>query len=275
MKLAIYFTKNDTNPYTFYVAVPEGQVTLVFGIGILNNNGYPVYENTRIISKKYFKGQEYTTDYPNQKYTSNVTFVSSENGKSHGYINFGDGTKWATMNIGATDFVGEGSYGYYFQWGTTSKRTQPSSMNVSLDDLTRNDIKNLSEDEDAARDAWGTEWCMPTEAQCRELGGTDYQWKWCSDLNCYVVYKNVSGPLLLIPAAGYKDKDGNLLGVGSIADYWTLTGYTGLDAYCMTISNVNTDETATNKVNESLTSFARDNYLPIRPVYVGTTPSNN
>ena len=276
VKLKIGFTKNDNEPYTLYVAVPKGQVNMVLGIGILNTNNSPLYEYRRFMKKNYEPGVEYTADL--RTYKSNVTLVESKYDTLHGFVDLGlpSGTLWATMNIGATDFVGEGSYGDYYQWGTTSDKDQPSKIYVSVNDIVSNKVQNLATKEDAAYDSWGPNWCMPTEDQCKELI-ENCTWNWCEYLNCYVVYKtsdenNEDRPLLLLPASGYKDNSGSLYGEGSIVDYWTSTASPNGNVYSMTnfyAEPNSSTPTIHSKIVEG--SSSPDNAYPIRPVLKSTT----
>ena len=264
--LKLNFNANKGDIVTAYIPASKGTVTGVLGfIVVANDKKSILFDYARVVIGSYTIGREYTADL------SNVTPYVNYDANGHGYVNLA-GENWSTMNIGATDIVGEASYGYYFQWGATSKKTHPSSVYVKTDDLLSGQAYKLSTDEDAAKDAWGENWSMPTFDQCSKLAGCN--WNWCTDLYCYVVYENADGPLLLIPAAGYKDNSGNLIGVGSIVDFWTSTGYTGDYAYCMTNDDANTAKTPTTDNNEKVSHTYRNYYLPIRPVYVGPTSSN-
>ena len=264
-------TKGDTD--TLYVAVPTGKVNLVFGIGILNTSNYPVYEYRQLLKKDYEPGKEYTADLT--KYITNVTTVDAGDDKYYGYIDLGleNNTKWATMNIGAKDFVSEGSYGKYFKWGAINSGTssqQDEGRNLpTIDEITSKGYY-LQPDYDAAHNAWGDNWRMPTYAECQELI-SNCTWTWCDDLQCYVVYKKIDEtkgesaygrPLLLLPAAGYKESAGTH-DVGSIANYWTSSAISSTSAYCLTISHTSTE------CVENETPTPQTYACPIRPVYIG------
>ena len=82
----------------------------------------------------------------------------------HEYVDLGlpSGTKWATMNVGASS---ETDYGNYYQYGkgasqyaTTSGDSNYSGTEDPLDSSV-----------DTAVQVWGGQWHMPTKAQIKEL----------------------------------------------------------------------------------------------------------
>lgn len=91
---------------------------------------------------------------------------------SHDYVDLGlpSGTKWATMNVGAT---GVTDYGNYYQYGKGAATYQETSGDTDYEGTE----DPLATSADTATQAWGGSWHMPTSAQCQELiDNTTYQW---------------------------------------------------------------------------------------------------
>jgi len=97
----------------------------------------------------------------------------------HEWVDLGlpSGTKWATMNVGATS---ETDPGGYFMWGSISPGMSEWSFSVykhplydeSVGEWIRylhSDYSSLLYADDAAYQNWGNSWCMPTYKQCKEL----------------------------------------------------------------------------------------------------------
>ena len=190
--------------------------------------------------------------------TSSST-VGVENG--HDYVDLGltSGTRWATMNVGASN---PQDYGNYYAWGeTTTKETYNWSTykyGSNYNQLTKycnsssygkdgfTDTKNtLDLSDDAAYVNWGGKWRMPTKVQQDELRNECY-WVWTecyngSNVKGYIVYKaqtssdkgqkiykdgtpsssyKLSDAHIFLPAAGYRS-DGVLRSAGSYGSYWS------------------------------------------------------
>ena len=128
------------------------------------------------------------------------------------------GTKWATMNVGATSVTDRG---LYFAWGETTGHAFGSGYDFSLDkyawynstdkytkykhDGSSWDYEELESDDDAATRNWGGVWRMPTKAEWEELlNENNCTWTWTTD------YKgdnsNVAGVIVTSKKAGYTDK---------------------------------------------------------------------
>ena len=137
--------------------------------------------------------------------------------KGHEYVDLGlpSGTKWATMNVGASS---ETDYGNYYQYGkgaaqyaATSGDSDYSGMEDPLDSSV-----------DTATQVWGGQWHMPTREQMEELkANTTYQWVTNykgSGINGGT-FTATNGAVLFIPAAGYW-YNGSLLNVGGKGYGW-------------------------------------------------------
>lgn len=108
-------------------------------------------------------------------------FDGEENG--HYWVDLGlpSGIKWATCNVGADNATQTGSW---FAWGETFARESSDNPPYSLFDSATGkytkyvtdskygDVDNrtfLEPQDDAAHVQWGGDWCMPTEANVKEL----------------------------------------------------------------------------------------------------------
>lgn len=194
-------------------------------------------------------------------YGDDKSFATEENGgggggnsggngtfNGHEYVDLGlpSGTLWATYNVGADTPEG---YGDYFAWGETQLKTTYNWItyrycNGSSDQLTKyccnssygyngftDDLTVLQPNDDAATANWGSGWCMPTEAQWRELfQGTTATWTTQYGVNGRLFTASNGGSLFL-PAAGLRWDD-ELDDAGSFGHYWssslnTNIGYQG------------------------------------------------
>ena len=191
-------------------------------------------------------------------FTSGVTdFYHDGSEAGYNYVDLGltSGTKWATMNVGASKAQ---EYGNYYAWGeTTTKETyywstyldgimSSSSYCGTYMDALKGVTDIAGTQYDAAKANWGGKWRMPTKAQRDELGSECY-WVWTESYNNskvkgYIVYKaktssdkrkyvnkgetpsssySLSDAHIFLPAAGYGF--GGDLGqhAGSEGYYWS------------------------------------------------------
>lgn len=172
-----------------------------------------------------------------QKTQSGGNSGSSGSSGSHQYVDLGlpSRTLWATCNVGANN---PWEYGNYFAWGETKPKTtydwsSYKYANGNSDKLTKYCTKKeygnngftdsrtiLESSDDAATANWGSDWCMPTFDQIKELRDK-CNWTWTTK-NGIKGYK-VTGPngnSLFLPAAGCRYGTG-LGDVGSFGRYWS------------------------------------------------------
>lgn len=136
----------------------------------------------------------------------------------HAYVDLGlpSGTKWATMNVGATS---ETDYGNYYQYGKGAAQYAATSG-----DSNYNGTENpLAASADTAAQVWRGSWHMPTRAQMEELtANTTYQWVTNykgSGVNGGT-FTATNGAVLFLPATGGWEF-GDQFGVGSNGNYWS------------------------------------------------------
>lgn len=194
-------------------------------------------------------GNTYTYGPKTATFTDGKYYEVKVKMKTHEYVDLGlpSGTKWATMNVGATSVTDRG---LYFAWGETTGHAFDSGYQFSLDnyawynstdkytkykrDGSSWDYEVLESDDDAATRNWGGMWRMPTKAEWEELLNDDNcTWTWTTD------YKgsNVAGVIVTSKKAGYTDKsiflpatgiysDDSNTGSEIYANYWSKSLYT-------------------------------------------------
>ena len=122
-------------------------------------------------------------------------YVDPFNG--HAYVDLGlpSGTKWATVNVGASS---ETDYGNYYMYGMGSKTYD------STDTPYDGTEDPLATSADTAAQVWGGEWHMPTSAQMEELiNNTNNTWTTVNNVNGYkFTSKTDSSKYIFLPAAG-------------------------------------------------------------------------
>ena len=135
----------------------------------------------------------------------------------HDYVDLGlpTGTKWATMNVGASS---ETDYGNYYQYGKGAAQYAATSGDSNYSGTE----DPLDSSVDTTSQVWGGSWHMPTRAQMQELtANTTYQW--VTDYKGSGInggtFTATNGAVLFIPAAGYWG-DGSQGEVGSYGYYW-------------------------------------------------------
>ncbi len=109
----------------------------------------------------------------------------SDNINGHKYVEMGDGLKWATCNVGATNPHIKGEH---FFWGAVDETTYSIwytyKYNPSGDCHTHtrynesDGLRTLLPEDDAATDNWGAPWRTPTIEECNVLRDTDkFTWE--------------------------------------------------------------------------------------------------
>lgn len=168
----------------------------------------------------------------------------------HDYVDLGlpSGTKWATMNVGASS---ETDYGNYYQYGkgadqyaATSGQSDYSGMEIPL-----------ATSADTAAQVWGGQWHMPTKAQFEELtANTTYEWTTINGVNGGK-FTSQNGNYVFFPAAGYWH-NGSQYSVGNYGNYWSSTLFDDGDSYYLHVRDG----------RKEVTSYHRLDGYCVRPV---------
>ena len=133
----------------------------------------------------------------NWEQVDTIVIVDPYNGHAYVDLDLPSGTKWATMNVGASS---ETDYGNYYEWGAGAKTYQETGGHSDFPEYDENG--NLVESADTAVQVWGGNWHMPTSAQCQELiDNTTYEWTTIDGVNGGK-FTAQNGNYIFIPAAG-------------------------------------------------------------------------
>lgn len=143
----------------------------------------------------------------------------------HAFVDLGlpSGTKWATMNVGATS---ETDYGNYYKYGLGANQYNNAQTDYSGTE------DPLAASADTAVQEWGGLWHMPTRTQLNELtANTNYSWTTINGVKGgKFTSKTDSSKYIFLPAAGYmyggRQKDAGIYG-----RYWSSTSYSSSGAY--------------------------------------------
>ena len=145
----------------------------------------------------------------------------------HAYVDLGlpSGTKWATMNVGASS---ETDYGNYYQYGKGAAQYAATSG----DSVYSGTEDPLATSADTAAQEWGGDWHMPTMAQMQELtANTTYEWATINGVNGGK-FTAQNGNYVFFPAAGNWSY-GSQYSVGKGGRYWGSSPNGSSDAYLL------------------------------------------
>ena len=138
----------------------------------------------------------------------------------HEYVDLGlpSGLKWATCNIGADNYLGEGNW---YSWGELYTKEWYTQDSCTTSNLEISDISGNPE-YDVARYMWGDEWRMPTNEEYLELlENCKLEWVMVDNIVGYRV-TGPNGNYIFLPASGYRMNNAfysrNIRGY-----YWTST----------------------------------------------------
>jgi len=149
----------------------------------------------------------------------------------HQYVDLGlpSGTKWATMNVGASS---ETDYGNYYQYG----RGAAQYAATSGDSLYSGTEDPLATSADTAAQVWGGSWHMPTRAQMQELtANTTYEWTTINGVNGGK-FTATNGNYVFFPAAG-NWVNGSQYNIGNVCCYWGSSPNGSDNAYVLRFYN--------------------------------------
>lgn len=158
-------------------------------------------------------------------------------------VDLGLSVKWSSMNLGATLPT---DYGDYFAWGETAPKDNYtwatyklcngdsfkltkynfSSSYGTVDNKT--EFKDYNYEDDAARQALGGKWRIPSDVEWAELR-TSCTWTWINDYNGSGVNGRLvtasNGNSIFLPAAGYRGCT-SLNSAGYFGEFWSSSLYT-------------------------------------------------
>lgn len=167
--------------------------------------------------------------------------------KFKGYLKFVDlglpsGTKWASMNVGATNPY---EAGYYFSWGNVDGHAAGAGYDFSTANYSASTGASLTDNVpvsaayDMARANFGPNSKLPTKEQFKELiDNCTSEWITINGVSGLKFRSSVNGNSIFIPASGSYDRT-TLGDYGSIGRYWS-SSYISTDyAYGLGFSSSN------------------------------------
>lgn len=196
------------------------------------------------------------SNYNASSWSNSVTLTVNNSHTGHDFVDLGlpSGTKWATMNVGASSIT---DYGNYYLWGYGN--TVYSQGQAALDDPWGN--RNLTDEEDTARKVWGGLWHMPTRDQVRELiniSNTTDSVVTINGVNMFKITSKRNSNYVLFPYPGTYHTDGTLQNDDYAGDYWTRTPDGTSNSYVLEVIRLATTSTCY--------STPKNEGLSVRPV---------
>ncbi|MBR3871797.1 MAG: InlB B-repeat-containing protein [Paludibacteraceae bacterium] len=165
--------------------------------------------------------------------TANITLYAQwrlPKGMSNGYewvdLGLSSGTKWATMNVGATY---PEDFGDFFAWGETETKTVYDWSTYKWCDGSVNRINKYSRNsdglelqDDAAFVNWGGNWRTPTSEELDELRN-ECTWIWTTQngVDGYKIQSKINANSIFLPAAGFYSATDGKVYYSNI--YWSRT----------------------------------------------------
>lgn len=161
------------------------------------------------------------SDIENSAIGKTFTLTKSGSISNHDYVDLGlpSGTKWATMNIGATNFF---DYGSTFQWGAIDENF---SFDSYYGETLGNDpvFKNIAGNPkyDAATAQWGESWRLPTKEEIAELAN-NCEWYICWKGNEQVLVGTGPNKNILVFPIYTGNREGRLCSIwsGTHSEYY-------------------------------------------------------
>ena len=170
------------------------------------------------------------SNYNASPWSNSVTLEVKSSHAGHEFVDLGlpSGTKWATMNVGATGMT---DYGNFYQYGKGAAQyaaTSGESRYSGTEDP-------LATSADTAKQVWGGSWHMPTKAQFEELtANTTYEWTTIDGIDGSK-FTAQNGNYVFFPAAGYMNY-GSRVGMGSRSQVWSSTPEGSSTAWFLNLS---------------------------------------
>lgn len=199
------YSSTNTNP-----TINDYEIQVGKGLGSFSKTLDNLSETTSYYVRSYAVNS--TTGV---HYSDVVNFITGSSLSNYNYVDLGlpSGTKWATMNIGASK---PEDIGYYFAWGEVDPKETFTYDNYKLFDsnglITKYNSNSdygiadykteLDLEDDAAHHIWGKGWKIPTLSQINELGNE------CTFKNVHyndtkgVLVTGPNGNSIFLPASG-------------------------------------------------------------------------
>lgn len=182
-------------------------------------------------------GEDKPTPTPEEKYVDGSTTIAG-----HEALDLGTDLLWATTNLGAS---APQDYGKYYSWGEVEEKKEyrwgnykwsdgfEPSTTAEYADLRitkycmfkvygdKDDKKVLEPEDDAATNAWGNGWRMPTKQEVDALlKNCEWEWNRVEGLYGYKISSKKTGKSIFLPAAGMIAVDGPHNST-LFCNYWT------------------------------------------------------
>ena len=139
-------------------------------------------------------------------------------------VDMGVSVKWSPYNIGAQSSTGTGNF---FAWGELGPKASYTRENYKFRDNNKyykpGYIQTLEKADDAANNAWGGKWRIPTPAEWSELlDNCDQSWTVVNGVRGLMLTSKTTGNKLFFPASGYMSGTQRLMD-GERGCYWLST----------------------------------------------------
>ena len=274
----------------------SGNPTISDNYKVEGHRGVPSYNvviNGLEEGKTYYI-RAYATNNVGTSYGEEIMYIHGNNNilvdgqqNGHDYVDLGlpSGTKWATMNIGAST---PEDYGNYYAWGETETKEEygwntykyffdNNGNYVPYDDkwcVESGELKDIGcniagTQYDVAHMKWGDSWKIPTSAQMDELQNREYcEWIWTflNGVKGYIITSKLNGKSMFLPACGvfYKTKQQHM---NTDGHYWLSTSETSNTFYADYLI-FSSDGYETRHKSELFHDYdGRDHGRAIRPVF--------
>ena len=274
----------------------SGNPTVLDNYKVEGHRGVPFYNiviNGLEEGKTYYL-RAYATNNVGTSYGEEIVYVHCNNNiladgqqNGHDYVDLGlpSGTKWATMNIGAS---APEDYGNFYAWGEIETKEDYSWKTykyffdnngnyVPYDDKWQVESGELTDignniagtEYDVAHMKWGDSWEIPTIAQMDELQNKEYcEWAWTfiNGIEGYFITSKLNGKSIFLPACGlFHSIYRNLMNKDGY--YWLSTSETANTFYADYLVFSSDSHTTRHKSELFKDYNGRDHGRAIRPVF--------
>lgn len=222
--------------------VESGKGSAVTTSNVTNGNVFTV-SLTNLTEQTTYYYRAFVKDYKTTYLGVTKSFTTPKNSvdyNGHAWVDLGlpSGTKWATMNVGASK---PEDYGDYYSWGETTTKTSYTPDNykwkgLTTDELIARGVVNkvtvatsyynylLTTSYDVATIKWGSAWRMPTHSEIIELEKyTKITTSTQNGVEGFLLTSTINKNSIFLPATGYMNENGLQNGKSSGSDPWYRT----------------------------------------------------